>query len=112
MLGDSLYSPEDLKEAINVIKERIADGEGRLEKLENDMLEKKEMVETILPAYRRFKTWAEEFDTADLEQKKMIACQLFERIEIGKDYRLTIYMNVTYKQFCSEWAKGYKEMTA
>lgn len=112
LLGDSLYSPEDLKEAINVIKERIADGEGRLEKLENDMLEKKEMVETILPAYRRFKTWAEEFDTADLEQKKMIACQLFERIEIGKDYRLTIYMNVTYKQFCSEWAKGYKEMTA
>ena len=56
LLGDSLYSPEDLREAINVIKERVACGEEQLEKLENDMLEKKEMVEAILPAYRRFKS--------------------------------------------------------
>lgn len=105
LLGDSLYSPEDLKEAINVIKERVANGEEQLERLESDMLEKKEMVEAVLPAYRRFKSWAEEFDSADLEQKKMIACQIFDRIELGKGYQLTIHMNVTYKQFCSEWVK-------
>ena len=34
--------------------------------------------------------------------KKMIACQLFERIELGKGYKITLQMNVTYKQFCSE----------
>lgn len=112
LLGDSLYSPDDLKEAISVIKERIADGEEKLEKLESEMMEKKEMAEAVLPAYRRFKTWAEEFDCADLEQKKMIACQLFDRIELGKGYQLTVYMNVTYKQFCSEWVKGCMEMTA
>ena len=87
----------NLKEAINVIKERIVNGEEQLERPESDMLEKKEMVEAVLPAYRRFKSWAEEFDSADLEQKKMIACQIFDRIELGKGYRLTIHMNVTYK---------------
>lgn len=112
LLGDSIYSPEDLKEAINVIKERVACGEEQLEKLESDMLEKKEMVEAVLPAYRRFKSWAEEFDSANLEQKKMIACQIFDRIEIGKGYQLIIHMNVTYKQFCSEWVKEYIEKIA
>jgi site-specific DNA recombinase len=112
LLGDSLYSPEDLKEAINVLKERIACGEEQLEQLESDMLEKKEMVEAVLPAYRRFKSWAEEFDSANLEQKKMIACQIFDRIEIGKGYQLIVHMNVTYKQFCSEWVKEYIEKIA
>lgn len=105
LLGDSLYSPEDLKGVINVVKERVANGEEQLERLESDMLEKKEMVEAVLPAYRRSKSWAEEFDSADLEQKKMIDCQIFDRIELGKGYQLTIHMNVTYKQFCSEWVK-------
>ena len=103
LLGDSLYTPEDLKEAIDTIKSRIAEGEEQLEKLDSEMIRKKEMTEAVLPAYRRFRSWADEFDTADREQKKMIACQLFDRIELGKDYQLTIHMNVTYRQFCPEW---------
>ncbi len=103
LLGDSLYTPEDLKEAIDTIKSRIAEGEEQLEKLDSEMIRKKEMTEAVLPAYRRFRSWADEFDTADMEQKKMIACQLFDRIELGKDYQLTIHMNVTYRQFCPEW---------
>ncbi len=103
LTGESIYTPEELKGAINAVKAKIAEGEERLEKLDSNMSQKKEMTEAVLPAYRRFKSWAEEFDTADLEQKKMIACQLFDRIELGKDYKITMYMNVTYKQFCSEW---------
>ena len=103
LLGESLYTPEDLKEAINMIKTRITEGEEQLQKLDHDMLQEKEMTEAVLPAYKRFKSWAEEFDTASKEQKKMIACQLFERIELGKGYKLTLQMNITYKQFCSEY---------
>ena len=113
LLGESLYSPEDLKEAITVVKARIADSEERLEKLDSDMNQKQEMVEAILPAYRRFKSWVEEFDTADLDQKKMIACQLFDKIELGKDYNIIMHMNVTYQQFCSEWkSKNSNQVTA
>lgn len=102
LLGESLYTPEDLKEAINTIKRRIEDGEQQLSNLEDKIQQKKKMTEAVLPAYRQFKSWSEEFDTADLEQKKMIACQLFDRVELGKDYKITLHMNVTYKQFCSE----------
>ena len=106
LLGDSLYTPEDLKEAINTIKTRIAEGEEQLQKLDEELLQKNEMAEAALPAYRRFKSWAEEFDTASKEQKKMIACQLFDRIELGKNYQITLQMNVTYKQFCPEWGEA------
>ena len=89
-----------------MVKARIADSEERLEKLDSDMNQKKEMVEAILPAYRRFKSWAEEFDTADLDQKKMIACHLFKRIEVGRDYKISVELNMSYQQLCSEWGGG------
>lgn len=106
LIGDSLYTPEDLKQAINTVKLRIEEGKEQLEKLDNDMLQKKEVTEAVLPAYRRFKSWAEEFDTASMEQKKMIACQLFERIELGKDYQLVMPLHrAVLSKNASEWRK-------
>lgn len=56
-----------------------------------------------MPAYNEFKSWAEEFESATLEQKKMIACQLFKRIEVGRDYRINFELNITYQEFCNGW---------
>lgn len=57
----------------------------------------------VTPAYKQFKSWAEEFDSATMEQKKMIACQLLKRVEVGGDYKISVELNMTYQQFCTEW---------
>ena len=77
--------------------------EDDLGRLKAEEMQKKQGVDMITPAYRQFKTWAEEFDSASLEQKKMIACNLFNRIEVGRDYKIKVELNMTYRQFCSEW---------
>ena len=56
----------------------------------------------IIPAYRQFKTWSVEFEESSFEAKKMIAGQLFRRIEVRKDYEITYEMNLTYAKFCEE----------
>lgn len=33
----------------------------------------------------------------------MIACHLFKRIEVGRGYQIKAELNMTYRQFCSEW---------
>ncbi len=106
LTGDSVYSPEDLSQAIQTIKGRIAEGEEKLASLKDEEMQKKQGVSLITPAYNQFRSWAEEFDTATLEQKKMIACQLFSRIEVGRDYNISVRLNMTYQQFCSEWNDG------
>lgn len=106
LTGESIYSPEDLSQAIQALKERIADGEKKLAGLRDEENQKKQGVDMVTPAYNQFKSWAEEFDTATLEQKKMIACQLFSRIEVGRDYNISVRLNMTYQQFCSEWSDG------
>ena len=65
--------------------------------------QKKLLADSVMPAYRQFRSWAEEFEDASLETKKMIACQLFSRVEVGKGYKIKVIMNMTYRQFVSEW---------
>ena len=103
LTGDSVYSPEDLSQAITVLKEKISAVENKLVKLQDEEENKKSSVDLITSAYNQFKSWADEFDTATLEQKKMIACQLFKRVEVGRDYKVSVELNMTYKQFCNEW---------
>ena len=96
-----LYSREDI--AINTIHNRIDENEKQLEKLELEEVQKKDASDSIIPAYKRFKTWADEFDEASFETKKMIANCLFERIEVSKGYKVRFVIDTTYQQFCEEW---------
>ncbi len=106
LTGDSIYSPEDLTQAIQTIRSRIAEAEEKLAELKAEEEQKKRGIDLITPTYNQFKSWADEFDTATLEQKKMIACHLFKRIEIGRDYKISVELNMSYQQFCSEWSEG------
>ena len=101
--GESMYTEEDLAVALQTVKAKIAEDEAVLQKLKDEETEKKAMSDSVIPAYRQFRSWAEEFDDASLEVKKMIACQLFNRVEIGKGYEIHIELNMTYRQFLEDW---------
>lgn len=57
----------------------------------------------VTPAYKQVKSWAEEFGSTTLEQKKMIACQMLKRVEVGRDYKISVEFNMAYSQFFTEW---------
>ena len=103
LTGDSIYSEEDLATALQTLRERMEESESRLAELKAEESEKKTLTDSIIPAYRQFKGWAEEFDSASLETKKMIAGKLFSRVEIGKGYQIRITLNMTYRQFLENW---------
>ncbi len=103
LTGDSTFSPQDLSAAIHTLKDRIDAAKSKLAELAEEENNGLEAISIIKPAYSQFKSWSEEFDNATLEQKKMIAGQLFQRIEVGRDYKINFVLNMTYQQFCEEW---------
>ncbi len=44
-------------------------------------------------------SWADMYDTASLEAKKMIVNCLIRRIEVYRDYKLHIDFNIDFEQF-------------
>ena len=44
-------------------------------------------------------SWADIYDTASIETKKMIVNCLIKRIEVYRDYKLHIDFNIDFEQF-------------
>ena len=49
--------------------------------------------------YNQFVQWVDVYDAANMETKKMIVSQLFERIEVYRGYKLKVRLTITMQQF-------------
>ena len=104
LTGDSIFTQEDLTLGLQKLKNDIAEAEEKLSQLRDEDAQKKAVAGNVIPAYQQFKTWAEEFEDASFEAKKMIANQLFKRVEVSKGYKLNIELNLSYQQFLEGWS--------
>ena len=50
-------------------------------------------------AYDDIISWADMYDSASMEAKKMIVSCLIRRVEVYRDYRLHIDFNIDFEQF-------------
>ena len=49
--------------------------------------------------YNEFLGWANEFNLASIPRKRAILAEMFEKVEIGRGYKVTIHVKGSYKQF-------------
>ncbi|MGN1409137.1 MAG: recombinase family protein, partial [Eubacteriales bacterium] len=64
LIGESIYNKEDLSIALDGIKAKIAENEKSLARLKDEDNQKKLLADSVMPAYRQFRSWAEEFEDA------------------------------------------------
>ena len=112
LMGESDYSSEDLNAALEQLRTKLKEEEMQYQKLREEDARKKISADNVIPAYEQMKNWAEEYDTCNMNQKKMIACQLFKRIEVSKDYSIHVEVNLTYKQFLENWTGAKFDLSA
>lgn len=54
------------------------------EKLKNELENKKESMGKLDYYYSQFLNWVDEFEKSELEERKMIACQLIKQVKVSK----------------------------
>ena len=57
------------------------------------------MLDVLNAQYDDIISWAEMYDSASMESKKMIVSCLIRRVEVYRDYRLHIDFNIDFEQF-------------
>ena len=100
--GESAFTTDVLTMSINSTKDELRTIEQRLARCEQSLTEKSDVLNKLDYYYDQFTSWADEFDTATMEQKKMIICQLIKEIRVYKDYNIEIEFNISYRQFFME----------
>ena len=99
LLGDSKFTPDVLSMAIENTKKKLNDNCSLLAEKRHQLSRKEDEMGKIDYHYDQFRSWADEFESATPERKKMIICTLFKEINVGKGYEIEILMNSSYEQF-------------
>ena len=110
LCGESTFPMDVLSMSINSTKEEIAETEKLLHECNTELEQQADVLGKLDFYYNQFVTWADEFEDASMEQKKMIICQLISEIRVGKGYDVEIHLNASYEQFFGEEAVEMKEV--
>lgn len=94
-----MFTPESLSSAIKTIKEKLNLSNKHLAEKEEQLDSKKSDMGNVDYYYDQFKSWADEFDEASQERKRLIICKLFKEINVGRGYQIEMLMDTSYQQF-------------
>ena len=97
--GESTFSKE-------LLSSLIAEAEAKCQELQENMEtaqaaydEGKTVLASLNAQYDDIISWAEMYDTASMEAKKMIVNCLIKRVDVYRDYKLHIDFNIDFEQF-------------
>lgn len=97
--GTSNFTEDMIAKQIRRYQQELDDAKAEYAALKNARLNEAAEIRKLRTYYDEFRGWAEEFDAAPLEIKRMILSQLIERVEVGRKYQVTIKLNMEYQQF-------------
>ena len=85
-------------------REKMEQAQRRMEEAKAKMDKEKEQSKEAQCEIGDLVSWADAFDEADPETRKMIIARLVERIDIGADYSISIRFRISMKQYTGDVA--------
>lgn len=99
LAGQSSFDTGLLNSLIKDLEIKCREQQAALAAAQQDEDENISLMQQMRQDYSRFVQWADVYDAANMETKKMIVSQLFERIEVYRGYKLKVRLTITVQQF-------------
>jgi len=96
-----MFTPDILSAAFDNAKEELLHNDDKLALLNYKLNNSQGAMKKLDHYYEQFRGWAEIFDDATMEERKMIICQLIREIRVSRGYELDIVFDIKYEQFLS-----------
>ena len=104
--GTSNFTEDMIAKQIRRYQQELDDAKAEYAELQNARLNEAAEIRKLRTYYNDFRGWAEEFDTAPLEMKRMILSQLINKVEVGRKYQVNVKFNMKYQQFVEHDAEA------
>ena len=99
LTGESVYDAEMIRSMIDANEKAVAEAESILQRCRSEQAEIDARIREMSDQYRNIQDWAEVFDTADVDEKKMILARIIEKITVNRNYEITIRFFLTLDDF-------------
>lgn len=97
--GESAFSKELLGSMVSEAEVKVAALQEQLDAAQTAYKEGQAVMDALNAQYADIISWADMYDGANLEAKKMIVNCLIKRVEVYRDYKLHIDFNIDLEQF-------------
>ena len=97
--GESSFSKELLASLILDAERKCQELQAALEQAQADYDAGEATLQSLNSQYDDMISWAEMYDSASVESKKMIVSCLIRRVDVYRGYRVHIDFNIDFKQF-------------
>lgn len=109
LMGESDFDTDMLKEMLSRNKAEMSEATDRLAQLESEKETEGMRIKALTEQLRNICDWSEEFETATLEQKRMILVRMIEKITVDRDYNIKVTFFLPPEYLEEEENKGKME---
>ena len=93
------YGTEMLSDLIREAESECARLEEQCADARRDVKDTENLLRQLSDSFDELISWAELYESASLEKKKMVVNALINRIEVSRDYKVKIDFNFDFEQF-------------
>ena len=104
--GTCVFTPEQVKKRMDMVQGKVDELSKEIEALQMDMSEAKTISSEILAQHQQLLSWAELFDSASIDEKKVIASQMIKAVTLTRNYGIQIEFNISEAQFLNGMEMG------
>ena len=104
--GTCVFTPEQVKKRMDIVQGKVDELSKEIEVLQMDMSEAKTISSEILEQHQQLLSWAELFDSASIDEKKVIASQMIKAVTLTRNYGIQIEFNISEAQFLNGMEMG------
>ena len=99
LTGESVFSPEMLKAAIEAQQTKCGDLIDALRIAEADLTSSEESYRVLSGKFNDLLEWASVYQGSDMATKKMVVSHLIDRVDMFRGYEIKITLNISVEQF-------------
>ena len=99
LMGESVFDEATIKSMLDEKKEAITKAAVYLDEIRASAEDTEQKLQQLILQYRSISDWAEVFDAANNDEKKMILSRIIEKITVDKEYHIELHFLITLDSF-------------
>ncbi len=94
-----VFTPEQIKKRMDDVQTTLNDLTQQISVLQEQTEAAAEIAGEIQQQHQKLLSWAEMFDSASLQEKKMIASYIIKAVTLTRDYGIQVEFNISEAQY-------------
>lgn len=99
LTGEGRFPIDFIQEMIPARKEALEEAQSAVDEIVLAVQAEDDAINSTIERITHVKSWAERFDAANIETKRMILGQIIEKVTVGRGYKVHIDFKLTYQDF-------------